>query len=106
MLGSIGMTPVETTNGPAALEWLQKNEPPAVMVLDIMMPGLDGFAVLEAVRKQERLRTLPVIVLTAKDLTPSEVEFLRGRGGLVIPKGPDARETLLGALRKQAQHAK
>jgi CheY-like chemotaxis protein len=101
ILAAAGMTVAEAVNGRAALEWLENHAPPALMVLDIMMPELDGFAVLDAVRRDERLSKLPVIILTAKDLTASELEYLRGRGGIVIHKGPDARETLLGALRTQ-----
>jgi CheY-like chemotaxis protein len=101
MLQSVGMTVAQASNGRAALKWLEDHSPPAVMLLDIMMPELDGFAVLEAVRKDERLRNLPVIVLTAKDLSSAELEYLRGRGGLVVSKGPAARETVLGALRRQ-----
>ena len=100
MLTSIGMTVAEAVNGRAALEWLEKHPAPTAMVLDIMMPELDGFAVLDAVRKDERLNALPVIILTAKDLTAAELEYLRGRGGVVIPKGPAARETLMTALRR------
>ena len=76
--------------------------PVDLVLLDIMMPELDGFAVLDWVRKNERLRKLPVIILTAKDLTAAELGYLRGHGGVVIPKGPSARETLLAALRKSA----
>jgi CheY-like chemotaxis protein len=103
ILGSAGMTVAEATNGRSALDWLQAHEPPVLMVLDIMMPELDGFAVLDWVRKNERLRKLPVIILTAKDLTAAELGYLRGHGGVVIPKGPSARETLLAALRKSAR---
>src|SRR5262249_13511383 len=100
MLTSVGLTVAEAHNGRDALDWLEKNPPPSVMVLDIMMPELDGFAVLDAVRKDERFSKLPVVILTAKDLSASELEYLRGRGSVVIPKGPSARETLMTALRR------
>jgi CheY-like chemotaxis protein len=67
-----------------------------------MMPELDGFAVLDAVRRDGRLNQLPVIILTAKDLTRAELEYLRGHNVVVVPKGPDSRDALLGALRKAA----
>jgi CheY-like chemotaxis protein len=102
MLRSIGMTVAECTNGREALAWLEQHTPPTVMILDIMMPELDGFAVLEAVRRDDRLNKLPVLVLTAKDLTAAELEYLHGRGGIVIPKSPEAREKLMAALRKAA----
>ena len=70
-----------------------------------MMPDLDGFQVIEAVRRSERLQTVPVIVLTAKDLSADERDFLNGRGGVVIPKGPDARQSLLAALGQPQEKA-
>lgn len=101
-LKAAGISVFAVGNGRAALEWLAKHDPPSAMILDIMMPELDGFAVLDAVRKDARLNMLPVIILTAKELTVGELEYLRGRGGVVIAKGPDARETVLSALRRTA----
>jgi CheY-like chemotaxis protein len=60
--------------GEEALEKIRKAKPDAI-VLDLMMPGLDGFDVMEALRQVERTRQIPVLVLTAKDLTHEE----RGR---------------------------
>jgi signal transduction histidine kinase/DNA-binding response OmpR family regulator len=90
----------EAANGREALNWLASHSPPAAMVLDLMMPELDGFAVLDTVRRDARLNKLPVVILTAMDLSAAELDYLRGRGALVIPKGPDARDALLGALRR------
>ncbi len=96
------MAVAEVENGQAALNWLAKNPLPTTVFLDIMMPELDGFSVLDAIRKDARLSALPVIVLTAKELTAEEREYLRGHGGVVIAKGPEARETVLGVLRRTA----
>jgi signal transduction histidine kinase/DNA-binding response OmpR family regulator len=101
-LKSMGLSVAEAENGRAALDWLRDHDLPAAMVLDLMMPELDGFAVLDTVRRDPRLSQLPVMILTSKDLSVAELEYLRGHGGLVIPKGPDARLALFGALRKQA----
>lgn len=53
----------EATNGQEALDFL-KNTKPILMLLDLMMPGVDGFQVLESVRKEERIKDLPVIILS------------------------------------------
>lgn len=53
----------EATNGQEALDFL-KNNKPILMLLDLMMPGVDGFQVLESVRRDERIKDLPVIVLS------------------------------------------
>jgi PAS domain S-box-containing protein len=94
-----GLGVATAANGREALDWLQREPRPAVMVLDLLMPEMDGFALLDAVRQNEKLRGLRSIVLTAKDLTAAERDYLGGRGGTVITKGPDAREFLFEALR-------
>ncbi len=63
------------------------------------MPGMDGFALLDRVRGDDALKEMKVLVMTAKDLTANETGFLLERGSTVIPKGPNARAELLGALK-------
>ena len=53
----------EATDGQQALDFLKDNRP-ILMLLDLMMPGVDGFQVLESVRCDERNKDLPVIVLS------------------------------------------
>lgn len=53
----------EATDGQKALDFLKDNRP-ILMLLDLMMPGVDGFQVLESVRRDERIKDLPVIVLS------------------------------------------
>lgn len=53
----------EATDGQQALDFLKDNRP-VLMLLDLMMPGIDGFQVLEAVRRDERIKDIPVIVLS------------------------------------------
>lgn len=51
------------TDGKEALDYLSK-DPPAVILLDLMLPGMDGFEILENFRKNDKWKTVPVIVLT------------------------------------------
>jgi PAS domain S-box-containing protein len=97
-LESLGLEVAIATDGRAALTWLENNPPPKAMILDLLMPQLDGFQVMDAVRRSERLRNLPILVLTAKDLAAAELDYLTGRGGIVINKGPEARQSLIAAL--------
>ena len=97
-LESLGLEVAVATDGRAALTWLENNPPPKAMILDLLMPQLDGFQVMDAVRRSERLRNLPILVLTAKDLAAAELDYLTGRGGIVINKGPEARQSLIAAL--------
>ena len=55
----------EAENGPMGLEILQ-HESPDLVILDVMMPGMDGFTVCRKIREQRRFQKLPVIFLTAK----------------------------------------
>jgi threonine synthase len=76
----------EATNGREAIE-LARKELPDVMVLDLMMPELDGFAVLDALKSDEATASIAIIVVTAKVLSPDEKARLRGRIHSLMPKG-------------------
>jgi signal transduction histidine kinase/CheY-like chemotaxis protein len=83
---SVGMRTAEVANGRAALDWLLVNPPPALVLLDLMMPRMDGFEFLEHVRQNPQFVDLPIVVLTAKDLTDNERSFLAERTLLVLSK--------------------
>ena len=65
-LHEAGLNPVMTSSGEQALEWLETHTP-TVVLLDLVMPEPDGFAVLERMRQTPRLADTPVVVLTALD---------------------------------------
>ena len=81
-------------NGREALERL-KTSRPNIVLLDLMMPEMDGFETLSHVREDPSLQDLPVIVVTAKELTAAEREELNGRVAKVLQKGTYRREQLL-----------
>jgi PAS domain S-box-containing protein len=83
---SVGMSAVEAANGQAALEWLSSHPRPALVLLDLMMPKMDGFEFLEHVRQNPEFVDLPIVVLTAKELTDNERSFLAERTLLVLSK--------------------
>ncbi len=60
-----GMEVAEAPDGPSGLELAQEGRPDAIL-LDVMMPGLDGWAVAEALLRDERTMTIPIIFLTAR----------------------------------------
>jgi len=85
----------ETASGGAeALERVRASRPD-VMVLDLMMPEVDGFAVLDQLRADPATADLPVVVLTAKDLTADEQDQLKRAARAVITKGRTDKERLL-----------
>ncbi len=99
-----GWSVSEAADGKRALALLRTNRP-TLMLLDIMMPNVDGFDVLKAVRAMDDLVDLPVIVLTSKDLTREEMGWLKTHAGEVISKGETGRSDLLDALKRHIQHA-
>jgi signal transduction histidine kinase/DNA-binding LacI/PurR family transcriptional regulator/AraC-like DNA-binding protein len=84
-------------NGRAALEILQR-EQPALVLLDLMMPELDGFGVLEAMQADERTRAIPVIVLTAQLLTQEDMARLNQGVAAVLEKGLFSTEETLAHI--------
>ena len=76
----------EAQDGESALVEM-RSQPPDVLVLDLMMPVLDGFGVLATIRADPMLSGLPVVVLTAKSLTEAERQFLSRSAVRVLQKG-------------------
>jgi signal transduction histidine kinase/CheY-like chemotaxis protein len=94
-----GWTVVESEDGYGALALLERSTPPpAVVVLDLMMPGIDGFQVLEAIRRSEAWREVPVVIVTAKDLTRDELVWLRTNAEEVFHKGSYNRRELIALV--------
>jgi CheY-like chemotaxis protein len=97
-----GMAVETFSSGQAALEWLSLNTPDMI-TLDLMMPGMDGFAVLDAVRSLPQLKDVPVLIISAKDISPEDRVRLNGRIAAIIEKGPRHREDLLLEVRRMLQ---
>jgi threonine synthase len=79
-------TILEASNGREGLELIQR-ELPDLVILDLMMPEMDGFTVIEALRAKQETATIPVIVATAKELTPDEKNRLSGQIQSLMQKG-------------------
>jgi CheY-like chemotaxis protein/HAMP domain-containing protein len=94
-----GLKPIVAEDGAVCLE-LIKREIPDVLVLDLMMPELDGFAVLEKIRSHPATRDLPVIVVTAKDLTVEDRKKLSGNVFSVLEKNAAKSVTLLAEIKR------
>ena len=81
----MGLAVVEATNGREALAWLSENGLPALILLDLMMPEMDGFEFLDAFNRNAEWRHIPVVIITAKQLTAAERDLLAVR--TIIEKG-------------------
>ncbi len=100
-LESASWTVVEAENGAAALERVAEKRPDLIL-LDLMMPVMDGFEFLVEFRKREDAAATPVIVVTAKDLSEEERRCLDGGVERVVQKGALTREELLAQVRSLA----
>lgn len=98
ILASQGYGIMVAHNGTEALELIEQQIPDA-MILDLMMPEVDGFEVLRRIRDEEKTDRLPVIILTAKYVTKDELAFLKNNGILqLIQKGDINKDQLLEAV--------
>jgi CheY-like chemotaxis protein len=77
-----------------------KAEVPDIILLDLLMPEMDGFEVIQRIKENEHWKGIPIIVVTAKDLTDADWEFLRQRVDTIIRKAGLASETLVGEVQR------
>ncbi len=88
----------EAVDGKSGLELIQ-NDLPDLVILDLMMPGMDGFAVLDAMRARPETAEIPVIVASAKELTPEEKSRLTGQIQALMQKGDFLNDEFLDEVR-------
>jgi CheY-like chemotaxis protein/anti-sigma regulatory factor (Ser/Thr protein kinase) len=96
-LHSAGYETQSVQSGARALEVLSSKMVGAVL-LDLMMPGMDGFQVLQKIREQEALKKLPIFVITAKNLTAEETALLRAQAQALFEKSGSWNEKLLAEI--------
>jgi CheY-like chemotaxis protein len=99
MLVKEGCCVHEASNGKEGLKALSQFMPDLVL-LDLMMPEMDGFEMLQAMREREDWKSVPVIVVTAKDLRKEELETIKSQADQVILKGALRRQNLVGAIQE------
>jgi DNA-binding response OmpR family regulator len=109
-LEPIGWQVVEAENGEVALDALTAARPDAI-ILDLMMPKMDGFEFLGRVRASSGQRDVPVVVLTARDLTEEDRSRLAGGVERIIQKGGrdemlrQVADELRKCVKRNARHA-
>ncbi|MDX6474859.1 MAG: hypothetical protein QOH95_370, partial [Gaiellaceae bacterium] len=96
-LGRDGSELREAASGTEALAMIAARQPD-VVVLDLKMPGLDGFGVLDRLLERPETRDLPVVVLTGRDLSPSERRFLSQRSAAILEKSKYSSDKLRRAV--------
>jgi signal transduction histidine kinase/CheY-like chemotaxis protein len=98
-LVSDGYRVEEADNGNTALHWLAGNRP-SVILLDLIMPVMDGFELASHLHASPEWRSIPVIVVTARDITPDERKRLSESVERILRKDAYGREQLLAEVRR------
>jgi hypothetical protein len=93
-----GWEVTEAQDGQVALECVIQ-QPPDLILLDLMMPTVDGFQVVSTLRAKSDWQTIPIIVITAKQLTAEDRQRLNGSVQRTLQKGSYRREDLLREIR-------
>jgi signal transduction histidine kinase/Na+/proline symporter/DNA-binding response OmpR family regulator len=99
IIAEMGLAVRTAFSGREAMAKLQKKAP-SLVILDLMMPEIDGFQVAEYMKSVEKLRQIPIIVVTAKDLDSREITQLKNQVKKVIKKGVNMRDLLLSEVDK------
>jgi signal transduction histidine kinase/CheY-like chemotaxis protein len=100
MLEREGLAVVEAADGREGLARVAERLP-SLILLDLLMPGMDGFEFLSELHANPEWHSIPVVVVTAKDLTAEEQRRLSGQVQEVLRKGAYTRERLLAEVRER-----
>ncbi len=85
---------VEAENGAKALEMIKLRKPD-LLLLDLMMPEIDGFEVIKRLEQNPQWQNIPIIIITCKDLTLEERKLLNARVEIILQKGAYKKQALL-----------
>jgi signal transduction histidine kinase/DNA-binding response OmpR family regulator len=102
LLEKAGIQVMVAENGRVALERLAEGQP-GLILLDLMMPEMDGFQFVEHVRQHKAWRAIPIVVVTAKDLTAEDRLRLNGSVADIIKKDAKGQEELLAEVSKMVK---
>ena len=98
-LGAIGASVLRANGGEEAID-LARTQLPGLIVLDLMMPSVNGFEVVEALRERAETARIPVIVMTAKRVTAEDRERLDGSVTTIMEKGHFDRARFIAEVRR------
>ena len=100
-----GWKSVEAINGRDGLEKLEKMKEslPSIILLDLMMPEMDGFAMISELQKNEKWCSIPIVIVSAKELSLDEQIMLKKYSRGILQKGAYSRQELITAISEQVK---
>lgn len=102
ILENAGFEVLKAYSGKAGIN-LAVNSNPDLMILDLIMPEVSGFDVIERLRVHPATKGIPIIICSAKDITSEEKKVLNGNILAIIQKSSHTKEDLLAAIKKIEQ---
>ncbi len=99
ILESANISTLSTYSGKEGIQAAKDNQP-SMIVLDIMMPDMNGFEVINRLRADKRTRDIPIVILTMKELTKEEFATLRQHTKSILKKATFNRKDLLSEIKK------
>jgi two-component system, cell cycle response regulator DivK len=103
VLQATGYSPLEATTGEEAVE-LALSQAPALVLMDVQLPGIDGVEALERMRQNERTASIPVVALTAQAMSGDRERFLEAGFDGYLAKPVDVG-ALIDAVREHCDRA-
>lgn len=104
MLSPYGCTVLAALDGRSALDILSKQRPDMIL-LDLLLPDIDGFSIAEALHAEDVWKDIPILVVTGKELSQEDQERLEGCVEMVLHKGRFGKDELIRHLRSLRQSA-
>ncbi|MGE5293046.1 MAG: HAMP domain-containing protein [Micromonosporaceae bacterium] len=89
VLGRVGMEVFCAEDGREGIEWLEENPDVALVLMDLMMPEMDGYETIKAIRRKPRLAELPIIAITAKAMRGDREKTIECGASEYVPKPVD-----------------
>lgn len=102
VLEKAGFDVLKAYSGKAGIN-LAINNNPDLMILDLMMPEVSGFDVVETLRNHPTAKGIPIIICSAKDITPEDKKILNGHILAIVQKSSHTKEDLLSTIKKIEQ---
>jgi len=98
ILEADGLGPILTEQDPFLVERHIEEFSPGIIILDLTMPGMDGFTVIESLKSIPQTSNIPIIIVSAREISAEENEFLTGRIEVLLNKGALTEKDLLAVV--------